>query len=137
MTSREAPVSQPQGEPEDEAEDLSSLEVLALVLQAALNKASALPFVADQIYLTVGLQVVHDDVLQLLVAGHEISPEVHETAQPYVAPAAELEDPAASVVRLLEEAGGILAGLPVLPGSSELTIKVADLLREAKSAASS
>lgn len=132
MTAGEASAGTPPA-PEDQA----TLEVLALVLQAALNTANALPFAADQAYLAVGLQLVHDDVLQLLPAGHEISPEAHETAQPYLAPAAELEDPAASVVRLLEEAGEILADLPALPGSSELTIKVADLLREATSAASS
>lgn len=119
------------------AEDQATLEVLALVLQAALNTAATQPFGADQAYLAVGLQLVHDDALQLLPAGHEISPEAHEAAQPYVAPAAELEEADASVVRLLEEAREILAGLPARPRSGELTIKIADLLREATSAASS
>lgn len=119
-----------------EAEDQAALEVLVLTLQAATDAASRLPFDADQAYQGLGLQLAADNARRLLPEGHEIAAEARETARPYIEPAAALEDPAAVVVRLLEEAGEILAGLPAHPGTSELTITVADLLQEAKSAPS-
>lgn len=119
-----------------EAEDQAALEVLVLILQAATDAAARLPFGADQAYQGLGLQLAADNARRLLPRGHEITAEAHEAARPYIEPAAALEDPAAVVVRLLEEAGEILAGLPAHPGSSELTITVADLLQEAKSAPS-
>ena len=119
------------------AEDLAALEVLVLTLQAATDAAGRVPFGADQAYQGLGLQLVADNARRLLPEGHEIAAEAHETARPYIEPATALEDPAAVVVRLLEEAGEILAGLPAHPGSSELTIAVADLLQEAKGASAS
>lgn len=118
------------------AEDQAALEVLVLTLQAATDAAGQLSFGADQAYQGLGVQLVADNARRLLPEGHEIAAEARETARPYIEPAAALEDPAAVVVRLLEEAGEILAGLPAHPGSSELTIAVADLLQEAKSAPS-
>lgn len=118
------------------AADQTSLEVLVLILQAATDAAGRLPFDADQAYQGLGLQLAADNARRLLPEGHEIAAEAHEAARPYIEPAVSLEDPAAVVVRLLEEAGEILAGLPAHPGSSELTITVADLLQEAKSAPS-
>lgn len=118
------------------AADQTSLEVLVLILQAATDATSRLPFGADQAYQGLGLQLAADNARRLLPEGHEIAAEAHETARPYIEPAAALEDPADVVVRLLEEAGEILAGLSTYPESSELTITVADLLQEAKSAPS-
>ena len=119
-----------------EAKDQAALEVLVLTLQAATDAAGRVPFGADQAYQGLGLQLAADNARRLLPEGHEITAEAHEAARPYIEPAAALEDPAAVVVRLLEEAGEILAGLSAHPGSSELTIAVADLLQEAKSAPS-
>lgn len=130
MTAGDAPVGA------QAAADQTSLEVLVLILQAATSAASQQPFGADQAYQGLGLQLAADEVRRLLPEGHEIAAEAHEAARPYIEPAAALDDPAAVVVRLLEEAGEILAGLPAHPGSSELTITVADLLQEAKSAPS-
>jgi hypothetical protein len=122
---------------DQETEDQAALEVLVLTLQAATDAADQMPFGVDQAYQGLGLQLAADNARRLLPEGHEIAAEAHEAARPYIEPAAALEDPAAVVVRLLEEAGEILAGLPAHPGSSELTITVADLLQEAKSAAPS
>lgn len=119
----------------DHAADQVALEVLALALQAATSGASTLPYDADQAYLALGLQLVHDDALRLLPAGHEISPEAHEQAQPFLDRAEEkagADGPAAAVVLLLGEAWEILAELPVSAGASELTVKTAELLQDAK-----
>jgi hypothetical protein len=114
-----------------------NLEVVALLLYAALNTASRQPFRAGRSPLATRLLLAHHDVRNRLPVGHKISPDAHAAARPYIEPAAHIKDPNASVVHLLEGVREVLADHSGHDARlSELAIKVSDLLQEAKSAPS-
>lgn len=113
-------------------ENQAILEVVALLLYAALNTTVRQPFRAGRSHLATRLLLAHHDVRNRLPAGHKISPEARKAARPYIEPAADLEDSHARVVHFLEGACKILADLPSHSRPGDLAIAMSDLLHEAK-----
>lgn len=131
MTDREAPADEP---PTDKNQPI--LEVVALLLYAALHTETRQPLRAGRSHLALRLFLVHRDARNRLPVGHKPSPEGIRATRPYTKQVDNIKDPDARVVRLLEGAGEILADMPAHAMSSDLAAKVSDLLKEAKAAPS-